>query len=70
MYGNSKPTILLDVRDSDMPIICDIYADEVISGVSSWEDQPPSLEEMIQRRDGIVANGYPYRVAELNGWPD
>ena len=50
-----------------MSSIWHIYADEVINGVSSWEEQPPGIDELIRRHDNIVGNGFPYRVAELNG---
>ncbi len=55
------------VQDKDMPTICSIYADEVLQGVSSWENTPPSLEEMIRRRDSILAGEFPYIVAEHDG---
>ncbi|WP_020592781.1 GNAT family N-acetyltransferase [Kiloniella laminariae] len=54
---------LRDVRDSDMPTIQRIYADQVLTGVSSWEEVPPDFEEMCSRRDAILAGGFPYRVA-------
>lgn len=59
--------ILRDVIKADLPAICEIYADEVINGVSSWEERPPDVEEMQCRREKIIADGYPYRVAELDG---
>lgn len=61
-----KSLIIRDVSDDDMGAIQEIYADEVINGVSSWEEKPPSLEEMIARRNCLIAAGYPYRVAELD----
>lgn len=59
--------IIRDVADADMPAICAIYAHEVLNGVSSWEEQPPSLCEMIRRRDAVLADGFPYRVAQWRG---
>lgn len=59
--------VVRDVTDNDMKAICDIYTEEVLKGVSSWEEEPPSLDEMIRRRDTILSGGYPYRVAERNG---
>ncbi len=63
----SETLILRDVADGDMRAIQDIYADQVLNGVSSWEEQPPSLDEMIRRCDAIVTSGYPYQVAQRNG---
>ena len=55
--------IIRNARDEDMPTIQQIYALQVLYGVSSWEEEPPSLEEMILRRDATTQAGYPYRVA-------
>ena len=59
----SSGIIIRDVSDEDMPAIQQIYAYQVLHGVSSWEEEPPSLEEIISRRDSILAADYPYRVA-------
>ncbi len=58
---------LCDVADCHMRAIQAIYALEVVEGVSSWEEEPPCLEEMVRRRDAVVSSGYPYRVALYNG---
>jgi len=55
--------VLRDVAEADMAAITEIYADAVLNGVSSWEYDPPALDEMIRRKDAILAAGYPYRVA-------
>jgi len=52
-----------NVCDKDMPAIQAIYALQVTHGVSSWEELPPSLEQMIQRQKTITQDGYPYIVA-------
>ncbi|MCZ4279474.1 GNAT family N-acetyltransferase [Kiloniella laminariae] len=52
-----------DVEDGDMAPIQQIYADQVLTGVSSWEEEPPTLAEMCRRREAIVSGGFPYRVA-------
>lgn len=57
--------ILRDAIEADMPVICEIYADQVLNGVSSWEEQPPGIEEMLGRREKIIAEGFPYRVVEI-----
>lgn len=66
---NKSPTSLRirDVTDDDMQAVQRIYAEEVLTGVSSWEEEPPSLNEMLQRRDRIVSAGYPFRVGALDG---
>ncbi len=60
-------TEIRDVADHDMETICAIYANEVLKGVSSWEEVPPSIDEMTRRRNAILSGGYPYRVAEHDG---
>ena len=55
--------IIRDARDEDMLTIREIYAFQVLHGVSSWEEEPPSLEEIFLRRDAVTHAGYPYRVA-------
>jgi len=52
-----------DVKDKDLPIIQSIYAEQVLHGVSSWEEIPPNLAEMTKRQNGIMNLGYPFRVA-------
>ncbi len=59
--------LLRDVEDADLPAIQKIYAYQVEHGVSSWEETPPDIAEMTRRRDGVLAAGYPYRVAVRNG---
>ncbi|TDV56715.1 phosphinothricin acetyltransferase [Pseudomonas graminis] len=59
--------ILRDARESDMPAVQAIYAHHVIHGTASFELEPPTLEQMLQRRAAICANGLPYLVAERDG---
>jgi phosphinothricin acetyltransferase len=59
--------VIRDVTDADMPVIQAIYAHHVLTGLASFELQPPDLNEMIRRRDIIVGAGYPYVVAEVSG---
>jgi phosphinothricin acetyltransferase len=50
-----------------MPTIQAIYAEAVLHGLASFEEIPPSLDEMLSRRSGVVAMGLPYLAAELDG---
>lgn len=59
--------ILRDARESDMPAVQAIYAHHVIHGTASFELEPPTVEQMLQRRADICANGLPYLVAERDG---
>lgn len=59
-----------DVREAglkDIPSIRQIYADHVMHGVATFEETPPSVEEMRARYDAIIAKRLPYLVAEREG---
>lgn len=60
-------TRVRDALEQDMPAVQAIYAWHVLSGIASFETQPPSLEDMLQRRAGVLAHGLPYLVAERGG---
>jgi phosphinothricin acetyltransferase len=57
----------MPVRDAtaeDMPAIQAIYAHHVRCGLASFEVEPPSVEEMRRRFEGVVGAGCPYLVAD------
>ncbi len=53
--------------DADVADSASIYAESVRTGTSSWEYEPPSVEEFAARRHEILAKNFPYLVAELDG---
>ncbi len=58
-----------DIRpahDDDLPAIETIYAYHVLRGTGSFEEEPPSLEEMRQRFKKVQACQLPYLVATTN----
>jgi phosphinothricin acetyltransferase len=60
----------LAVRDAvaaDFPAIAALYAHHVQTGLASFEEVPPSAEEMLRRFAGIQARGLPWLVAEFGG---
>ncbi|MCG8492247.1 MAG: N-acetyltransferase family protein [Sneathiellales bacterium] len=59
----SDTVIIRTVEQRDLPAIQRIYEDQVLNGVSSWEEEPPSLEEMTNRCNSILEGGFPYLVA-------
>jgi phosphinothricin acetyltransferase len=59
--------ILRDAVDHDMPAVQAIYAQHVLHGTASFETEPPTVEQMLQRRADIVSNSLPYVVAERGG---
>ena len=52
-----------DAADADLAAITDIYAHHVRFGLGSFEEVPPSLEEIARRRGDVVARKLPYLVA-------
>lgn len=58
--------IIRDATAADMPAVQKIYAHEVLHGLATFEEVPPSVEAFLRRRDGIQTLGLPYLVAELD----
>ena len=56
--------IIRPSRDDDVAAIAAIYGYHVLHGVASFEEIPPTVEEIARRRGEIVASGLPYLVAE------
>lgn len=52
---------------ADIPEVQTIYAHHVAHGVATFEEEPPSVEEMEGRRVAIVGAGFPFVVAEIDG---
>jgi phosphinothricin acetyltransferase len=60
----------ITIRDSiedDLPQIERIYAHHVLHGAASFEEKPPSCEELAVRRRDVLMRGLPYLVAEWEG---
>jgi L-amino acid N-acyltransferase YncA len=63
-----KTTVFVrDSREADMTAVQAIYAHHVLHGIASFEEAPPSIEEMTSRRASVLKAGLPYLVAELDG---
>ena len=56
-----------DSHDDDLATIAAIYGYHVRHGVASFEEIPPELDELAERRREILAQGLPYLVAEAAG---
>lgn len=59
--------VVRDARDGDLAAIQPIYAHHVLHGLATFEEVPPSTEELAARRAEVAARGLPYLVAELGG---
>ena len=44
-----------------------IYAHHVLHGLATFEETPPSVEELLSRRVAVLAAGLPYLAAKIDG---
>ncbi len=58
------PLLIRDATDADAAQIAAIYGREVESGVATFEEAPPSAQDMLGRMTNIRRLGLPYLVAE------
>lgn len=56
-----------EATPADVPAIAALYADEVRERVATYEYDVPDETEMGRRMREVMAAGYPYIVAELDG---
>jgi phosphinothricin acetyltransferase len=63
MTISSLPVLVRDAEQADMGAILSIYTHFVLRSCCSFEEVPPTLEEMQARRARAVARGLPYLVA-------
>jgi L-amino acid N-acyltransferase YncA len=65
---NSTDEVLVrDATEADMSAIQAIYAHYVLNGLATFEEVPPSVEEMVSRRTSVFGAGLPYLAAEIDG---
>jgi L-amino acid N-acyltransferase YncA len=67
---NALPALQLEVRDAteaDLPAIQAIYAHHVLHGVASFEETPPSIDDLRGRLASVLSHGLPYMVAGIDG---
>jgi len=59
--------VVRDARDDDIDAVQRIYAHHVLHGLASFEETPPSAQEMSSRRAAVLSQGLPYLVATISG---
>jgi phosphinothricin acetyltransferase len=52
------------VRAADLPEIQGIYAHHVLHGTGSFDETPPSVEEISERIEHVTDQGWPWLVAD------
>ena len=53
--------------EADLPATQAIYAHHVLTGVASFEEVPPSVDDLRTRLASVRSHGLPYMVAEIDG---
>ena len=59
--------IVRDATERDLDSVQRIYAFHVLHGLATFEETPPTTQELLTRRNGVVGLGLPYLVAETDG---
>ena len=59
--------MIRDASEGDVTQITEIYGHHVLKGLASFEEVPPSAEEMLSRMRSVRELGAPYLVAEEDG---
>jgi len=65
--AEARSALVRDATESDMAAVRGIYAHYVLTSLATFEETPPTLEEMLSRRIVLVELGLPYLVAEAKG---
>lgn len=60
--------IIRDATEADMAAVASIYAHHVLHGLATFEEVPPTTEELLARRSRVLSFGLPYLAAEIGGW--
>lgn len=60
-------TLIRAAQSNDLAAISAIYDHHVLSGKATFEIDPPSVDEMRSRHASLVAERYPYLIAEAAG---
>jgi L-amino acid N-acyltransferase YncA len=56
--------VLRPAQPDDLAAIQAIYAHHVLTGLASFEEEPPAVDEMRRRYQDVTGRGLPYLVAE------
>jgi len=59
--------VIRTARSDDVEQIQQIYAHHVLSSTTTFEETPPTVEEMAQRMQSVSDQGLPWLVAERDG---
>jgi len=60
------PILIRDSKDTDILALHAIYSHHVRHGLASFEEVPPSAEELARRRADVLGRGLPYLAAAID----
>lgn len=58
---------ITDLAPGDLDAVTQIYAHHVLHGTATFDETPPSVEEMRQKVQKIAERGLPWLIAEVDG---
>src|SRR5258708_20856258 len=58
-----RDMIIRDATEADVPEMQSIYAHHVLTGTGTFEEEPPSVEDMFDRYRNVVDRGWRWLVA-------
>lgn len=61
--AGASPFVVRDAEAEDMAAIARIYAHHVLHGLATFEEVPPTADDLLSRRDLLLSQGLPYLVA-------
>ncbi|PQV48008.1 GNAT family N-acetyltransferase [Paraburkholderia sp. BL21I4N1] len=67
LNATANAPLIRDATEADLPAIQAIYAHHVLTGVASFEEIPPSVDDLRARLASVRGHGLPYMVAEIDG---
>lgn len=53
--------------ETDIDAIHQIYEHEVLTGTATFDEIPPSKDNLLEKRAEIIAQGFPHLIAEVEG---
>jgi phosphinothricin acetyltransferase len=57
-------TVIRPATNADVDAITAIYAHHVLHGTGTFEEEPPTKDEMARRMGSVAGHGWPWLVAE------
>jgi phosphinothricin acetyltransferase len=62
-----QPVVVRPATPADVPAVTGIYAHHVVSGVATFDTEPPGEDHWTGRLEDAAQTGWPFLVAEADG---